>query len=93
MTVANATSEHGFAKLLNDVSLHGGKRSGRLGKFMWLSPEIADQVLSNLGFEVELLDHSSRDLHVVASLVRPEVGAGLEKYIRPRWLRKRPRNS
>jgi hypothetical protein len=40
-------------------------------------------VLDRLGFQIDLLDDSQRDLLIVASLADPELAEALEHYLRP----------
>ena len=73
MTLANAVSDLGFEKLVRDLSWTFPVQGRPLGsgKFEWLSPDIVESLLPRLGFDIDLLDNSERDLAVVASLAEP----------------------
>ena len=78
MTVADPTSEGGFAKLLGDIGTFWGLQGGASRRFGWTSPEIVNYLLTALGFDIEVLEQvpdalgqPARDLLVVARLARP----------------------
>jgi len=52
MTVADATREHGFKKLIGDINAFFPAQGRPTSKFEWLSPDLVNHVLGRLGFEV-----------------------------------------
>ena len=74
LTLSNAVSEEGFAKLLHDIGWtypqQGDPRGS--GKFEWVSPEIVRFVLTQFGFDVWIPAGEGRDLWTVATLVDPD---------------------
>lgn len=53
MTVADATREGGFTKLVNDVPRLFPMQGRASDKFEWLCPQLVESVLGRLGFTVE----------------------------------------
>jgi hypothetical protein len=76
LTLADATTPQGFKKLLTDIRL-----GPKTGKFEWVSPDIAKTILPRLGFEIDLLREAGHDLSLVATLRRPRMAEGLEKFL------------
>jgi SAM-dependent methyltransferase len=75
LTLPNATSDKGFATLLDDARrCYSQQRDPNIPRFEWLSPESVSDVLAKLGFKVQfmlpfggsMLEY--RDLHVAATL-------------------------
>jgi hypothetical protein len=85
LTLADATSQLGFLKLLQDARgmFPCQDDTDGSGKFEWLSPDIMRTILPALGFELTRLDSNGRDLYVLGSLCRPDVADAFEQYIRP----------
>lgn len=74
MNVADASSDHGFQKLIHDAP-GAFKRQGNAGPhFMWIGPDIVESCLTKLGFAVEFPEGNGRDLSIRATLVDPERG-------------------
>jgi SAM-dependent methyltransferase len=65
MTVADATSQRGTVKLLEDISIYFNN-SNMLGKFEWISPDIVTTVLNHIGFDVKIF-RFARDCGFVAT--------------------------
>jgi SAM-dependent methyltransferase len=82
LTVATATTDVGFQKLLDDVTKQW---SDPLGKFEWLSGSFVESLLPRFGFDIDLLwePQQGNSLSLVASLARPQVGSDLARYLRP----------
>jgi phospholipid N-methyltransferase len=53
MTLADATRDGGFAKLMNDVARLFPLQGRASDKFEWLCPQLVESVLGRLGFSVE----------------------------------------
>jgi hypothetical protein len=86
LTLADATRDLGFAKLLGDIAWAFPNQANARGsgKFEWLGPDIVRSVLTRLGFEPDVVIESRyRDLGVVASLRHPELAEALERYVAP----------
>lgn len=85
LTLADATTDWGFATLLKDVSWSFALQANPLGsaKFEWLSPDLIQTVLTRLGFRVDWLENESRDLLVVASLVDVATTDSLGRHLFP----------
>lgn len=66
LSLANACSEGGFAKLKNEIPLLYRANLNPDGKFHYTSPEMVIKALER-GFNIETLDAAGRDLFVVAS--------------------------
>ena len=65
MSVSDATSEGGTAKLIRDVATYF-RDPGMIGKFSWISPDIVSTVLGKIGFTVKFVPIGKRDCHFVA---------------------------
>jgi SAM-dependent methyltransferase len=83
LTLADATSEAGFRKLVEDINPFYYTQGRPSGKFEWLSPDMIRSILSRLGFELEYMDGSKRDVHVIASLANLERADSFDKYLLP----------
>jgi hypothetical protein len=70
LTLADATSERGFAYLVARMASLYPRQGEPTAKFEFLSPEIVRFVLGRLGFEITFFEHlfPGRDIHVVAKL-------------------------
>jgi hypothetical protein len=90
MTLATATNDDGFGKLVDDIEYFWraqGRPEGS-AKYEWLSPDLVESVLSRLGFEIDIMsDRPHRDLHFVASLADPERAQPLEPQLFPKLKR------
>ncbi|MGH8542407.1 MAG: hypothetical protein ACREX3_01915 [Gammaproteobacteria bacterium] len=86
LTLADATCDRGFRKLLTDIQrtwITQNRPLGR-GKFEWMSSDMVRLILPRLGFEVDLLDTlRRRDMRVIASLIDPQRADALETFIDP----------
>lgn len=74
LTLADATTELGFLKLLKDIAWSFRTQDGSLGagqQFAWLSPDLIEMTLERLGFTVQVLNNDHRDLWIVSSLTDP----------------------
>ena len=73
MTLADASTERGFQFLISRTSAYYGPEVEPLGKFEWMSREIARSIVERLGFEVIRCDSPpndrGRDIHLIARLV------------------------
>jgi hypothetical protein len=75
MTFANAVSQNGFRHLLNGAKPFYPLQGKATAKFEYLSPDIVDLVLGQMGFHVNYAKpfgtdiNMDRDLYVVARLV------------------------
>ena len=67
ITLADATSDQGFDKLMGDIRPFFAKQGAPAPKFEFLSPDIVTSVMARLGFEVDYLERA-RDMCLVASL-------------------------
>ena len=85
LTLADVTREPGFMKLLKDITWTFPAQGSPLGsgKFEWLSPDIVESIFPRLGFRLDSLINTQRDLRLVASLVDPSAAEDLGKYIVP----------
>ncbi len=85
MNVADASSENGFMKLLNDsVGIY--RQVGNAGgHFMWASEDIAVKTLGRLGFEVTITEGNGRDVSFSAKLVDADRSARWLKKARVTW--------
>jgi hypothetical protein len=84
LTLADATSELGFRKLLEEVPWTFATQDWPVGtgKFEWLSPDLVRSILTRLGFTIDLLDNSGRDINVRASLVNVQVADRLRRHLK-----------
>jgi hypothetical protein len=83
LTLADASGETGFQKLLNDIRWYYPAQDKPNPKYEWLSPDLVQSILPRLGFETNLLSNKQRDLYVVATLARPELADDLHHYLLP----------
>ena len=87
MTLADATTAKGQAKLFQDIKLYYPKQGTNSLKFEFLSPDLVRATLEALGFRIELLEHDapppqpSRDIFLIAEKVENDPVA-LEKLLR-----------
>jgi len=78
MTLANAVSQNGFKHLLNGAKPNYPLQGKPTAKFEYLSPDIVDLILGQMGFQVNYMKpfgtgiEMDRDLHLVARLVDVE---------------------
>ena len=78
MTLANAISQNGFKHLLNGAKPYYSLQGKATAKFEYLSPDMVDLVLGQMGFHVTYAKpfgtgvDVDRDLYVVARLVDVE---------------------
>jgi SAM-dependent methyltransferase len=75
LTLPNATSDEGFATLLDDARrCYSQQRDPNIPRFEWLGPELVGDLLAQLGFNVQFVlpfggkVSEYRDLHVAATL-------------------------
>lgn len=69
LSLADATSDGGFAKLVGDIRPYFPLQGQISSKFEWLSPDLARSILGRLGFVVDgTYDLNGRDLCLVATL-------------------------
>jgi len=86
MTLADATSQKGREKLLQDIMLYFPNQGSMSLKFEFLSPDIVRSTLEALGFRIELLEHDSpnpetaRDMFLIAEKIATDTD--LEKLLR-----------
>lgn len=89
LTLADATSPGGVAKLLKDITTYYPLQGMPSLKFEYLSPDILRAILPSLGFEILHLDHDAkefndvpnRDLFLAAELKDPAAGRDARKYL------------
>lgn len=68
MSVADATSPHGFEKLMADVPTYFAAQGKVTSKFEWLSPSLVETVLNKIGFDVRFFPKlAGRDCWFVAT--------------------------
>ncbi|MGE0717900.1 MAG: methyltransferase [Alphaproteobacteria bacterium] len=68
MSVADATSPHGFDKLIADVPTYFPHQGRITSKFEWLCPPMVEHVLGRLGFDVRFIPKlAGRDCWFVAT--------------------------
>lgn len=86
-SVADATTEQGFARLLAELA-QGYANPGQVSdRLEYLSFGLIRPLLERFGFEVTFAGHGAaadlggRDLHVVAQLVRPEAAEALRGHL------------
>lgn len=73
LTLANCCSDRGFEKLIAETKNCFSRIGKHSGKFEWLSPEAVRSILSRLGFDIDLMNLSGRDILLVATLREPLV--------------------
>ena len=76
LTLADASTPTGFDFLIARTSIFYPRKHDPLGKFEWVSRDIARSIVERLGFEVVRCDSppndSGRDVHLVAKMVNRE---------------------
>lgn len=83
LTVADATTEHGFERLLSDTAhFYPGQSEPPGNKMEWMSPDLVRAILARLGFVPLVLEHRFH-LLVGARLSETERAERLERYLRP----------
>jgi SAM-dependent methyltransferase len=85
LTVANATTEIGFKKLVEDIAFY--YRNDVPGKFEWISPEIVESMLPRLGFRLERIitdGADPRSILFAATLAEPYLADEMARYLAPR---------
>ncbi len=69
LTLADATSDRGFKKLVGDIDSFFKQQGGFSYKFEWQSPDLIANILGRLGFTAPVFfDHNGRDIAVAARL-------------------------
>lgn len=68
MTLSNVCSDGGFEKLIRDTKVIFQRMNNHTAKFEWMSPDQVKSILPRLGFEIDILDTSARDILLVATL-------------------------
>lgn len=83
LTLSDATRDAGFQKLLRDIhwTFPAQGRPLGSGKFEWLSPDLVRSILPRLGFKVQRLGESQRDLRLIAELTEPNKSESLAQYL------------
>ena len=87
LTLADATTGKGLAKLLHEIKLYYPLQGVPSRKFEFVSGDLISSVLERIGFKIELLEYDSglprdsRDLFVIARKVDADVEV-LESYLR-----------
>ena len=69
MTLSNVCSDGGFKKLIRDTKTIFNRMNTHTAKFEWMSPDQVRSLLPRLGFRIDVLDTSGRDILLVATLV------------------------
>jgi hypothetical protein len=82
LTLADATSDAGWRKLLEDIKPFFPLQGRPSAKFEWLNPFFVVQILMRIGFTVDLVDALHRDMRIVARLGDPAKADALERYLR-----------
>lgn len=67
MTVANCCSEKGFEKMIRDIRSYYSFQGMPSAKFEWLSPQSIQYCLTQLGFQLEMMNTQARDIAFVAT--------------------------
>lgn len=71
MSVADATTDGGYTKLINDIPLYFPIQEKMSSKFEWLSPDLVQSVLGRLGFGITASENlNNRDFWFVATLLQ-----------------------
>ena len=82
LTVADATTDQGFERLLGDVAHYFPGQSAAAGsKMEWMSPDLVRFILERLGFVPLVLAHRYH-LLVAARLTEPSRAEHLERHLR-----------
>ena len=77
LTLSNVCSDGGFNKLIRDTKTIFNRMNTHTAKFEWMSPDQVRALLPRLGFRIDVLDTSGRDMLVVATLVEAPTDAFL----------------
>ncbi len=76
MTLADASTKTGFDFLISRTSVYYAPETEPLGKFEWMSRDIARSIVERLGFEVIRCDsppdNTGRDIQLIAKMVDRE---------------------
>lgn len=90
LTLADASSEHGFLHLMRGISLYYDKQGQPCGKFEYIGPEMVRRFLTRLGFELRYFENWTisgqnvgRDLFVIATLEDLEKADEHRSYLLP----------
>lgn len=85
LQLADVTTPMGFVKLMGDIRHYYPDQGNAVkpGKFEWMTPDMVKVVLTQLGFEIDLLRENRRDLFLVASLQSPQMSESKQHYIEP----------
>ncbi len=71
MSLADATTDGGYAKLINDIAVYFPLQEKMSSKFEWISPDLVQSVLGRLGFEITASENlNNRDFLFVATLIQ-----------------------
>jgi SAM-dependent methyltransferase len=88
LTLADAGSDKGFAKLMKDASHHYPRQGRPSGKFEWLGKELVTELLGRLGFELVFMDNyltrrpgEGRDICLAARLASPDLAEKLRHHL------------
>lgn len=71
MTLSNVCSEGGFSKLIRDTKVVFNRMNSHTAKFEWMSPDQVRSIMPRLGFRIDMLDATGRDILLAATLVAP----------------------
>lgn len=71
MTLSNVCSDRGFDKLIRDTKAIFNRMNSHTAKFEWMSPDQVRSLLPRLGFRIDMLDTSGRDILLAATLIEP----------------------
>lgn len=76
----DASSAAGVQKLLSDIRVYFAYQGRACPRFEYQSPSVLRHMLTEMGFDIDVLEHwtpggdiPARDLHVVATMARPEM--------------------
>jgi hypothetical protein len=81
MTLADVSREAGFRRMLEDISWTYRHQGEPTGKFEWLCPEMVGYLLGRLGFSINYLGDTERDMHLIAELRDPELADSHLEYL------------
>lgn len=88
MTLADATTERGFKALLKGIGRFYHLPVSSVGKFEWMSRDMAASLVERLGFTVVKCAapprNTGRDIHLIARLDQPEVAEAYAGALRKR---------
>ncbi|MCI0600403.1 MAG: hypothetical protein L0Y50_01285 [Beijerinckiaceae bacterium] len=68
---ANCCSDGGFENLIRDTTVMVQRMDLHTARFEWMSPDQVRSVLLRLGFEIDRLDTTGRDMWTIATLRHP----------------------